>query len=87
MPKTFDPDSQDLEQALLRERVLMARAERRLREHELTRRRTLLILAVVLSSAGVVFASVGEPTAGGALLGGGFFSLAGTILRPWPPRD
>jgi len=84
MRERFDRQSEDPEQALLQEAVLMARAERRLREHELTRRRTLLALAVVLSVAGVVLASVGHPTAGAAVLGGGFFSAAGTFVRQQP---
>lgn len=87
MPETTDQQFEDPEQALLREVVLMARAERRLREHELTRRRILLALAVVLSVAGVVLASAGHPTAGAAVLGGGFFSAAGTFVRPQQPKD
>lgn len=87
MPDTYDRQSEDPEQALVHEMVLMARAERRLREHELTRRRTLLVLAVVLSIAGVVLTSVGHPTAGAAVLGGGFFSAAGTFVRSQAPKS
>lgn len=54
---------------LLWEAVLTERAERRLVEFELTRRRTLLALTIALPIAGAVVALIGEPYAGGGLAG------------------
>jgi hypothetical protein len=59
------------------EDVRTKRAKRRLIEHELTRRRTLLILTVGLTIVGVILALVGEPKAGSDLVGVG----VGAALR------
>lgn len=79
MSESVDPGDPDRE--LQREIVLTARAERRLVEHELTRRRTLLALTVVLPVSGVVLALLGEPYVGGAFVGGGIVSGAATVPR------
>jgi len=73
----------DPRRELQEELVLTIRAERRLREHELTRRRVLLALTVALPIAAVVLALLGEPIVGGVFLGGGLASGAGAI----PPRE
>ena len=64
-----DP-SRELEQEIVR----TVRAERRLREHELTRRRVLLALTVVLPIVGIVLSSLGDPYAGTTFVGGGLLS-------------
>jgi uncharacterized membrane protein len=76
----------DLSRELQQEIILTLRAERRLREHELTRRRTLLVLAVALSLVAVVLASVGHVHASGAIVAGGLASGAAAIPRRTPPR-
>ena len=60
-----DPDT-----AMRWESVLLARAQRRLVEHELTRRRTLLLLTVLLAVAGVVLALARDPALGGLFVSG-----------------
>jgi hypothetical protein len=65
------------EAELQQEVVLTARAERRLVEHELTRRRTLLALTVVLTVVGAVLAILGEPSLGVAFGLGAVASGAG----------
>lgn len=54
----------DLADELGRELLLIVRARRRLLDHELTRRRALLALTVVLALAGLAFLAAGEPTVG-----------------------
>jgi hypothetical protein len=71
VPQTFPHDSgHDLQ----REILLTIRAERRLREHELTRRRVLLVLTVLLVVAGIVLGFLGHLLAGSAFASGGFAS-------------
>jgi hypothetical protein len=71
MSKHTDPLRGDPEQTLREELVLMVRAERRLREHELTRRRALLAVTIALPTAGCVLAALGEPFAAGGLVASG----------------
>lgn len=64
MAGDVDRTSGDPQRELMREVVLTARAERRLIEHELTRRRVLLIVTVALLLAAAALALVGHPYAG-----------------------
>lgn len=73
--RTPDPHTE-----LLWEDVRTKRAKRRLIEHELTRRRTLLILTVGLPIVGVILALFGEPNAGSGLVGVGFLAAGGAAL-------
>jgi hypothetical protein len=81
MEPEVDRDIGDPQQELIREVVRTARAERRLVEHELTRRRTLLVVTVVLPVAGVVLALLGDPYVGGAFVGGAVASGAAALPR------
>jgi fatty acid desaturase len=59
-----DPDTE-----LRWERVRMARARRRLVEHELTQRRVLLALTLALALIAIVAALIGHPSLGGVFGG------------------
>ena len=72
MPRTFPPGDSDRD--LQREILLTFRAERRLREHELTQRRVLLGLTVLLVAAAIVLAFLGHLFVGSAFAGSGFAS-------------
>jgi len=67
---------------VMRELLLAARAERRLREFELTRRRVLLVLTVVCALTAIVVGLAGHEfpalTAGGIGLASG---LVGALAR------
>jgi hypothetical protein len=66
---------------LSREAMLTARAKRRLIEHELTRRRTLLVVTVGSYVLGVILALKGETHAGGALVAAAVASGAAALPR------
>ncbi len=76
-----DDDERDLSKALREEYLKIIRARRGLVEHELTRRRTMLALTVVLSLASVVLAAIGHPLVGGGAAGGAVLSGAATVPR------
>jgi hypothetical protein len=79
MLRTHSPDDSDPD--LQREVLLAVRAERRLREHELTRRRVLLALTVLLVIAGVTLAFLDHPFIGSVFAGGGCASGVAAIPR------
>ena len=79
MPRTFPPGDSDRD--LQREIILTLRAERRLREHELTQRRVLLVLTVFLVLAGIALGFLGHPFVGSAFASGGFVSSVAAIPR------
>lgn len=81
MAGEIEKSNGDVHPALEREAWLMARAERRLIEHELTRRRTLLALTVLLSLLAVILAAIGTPYLGGTLIGGAVAAGAATIPK------
>ena len=70
-PAHTDRQTHDVVETLLHEVVLGARIERRLREHELTRQRALLGLALALCVAGIILSICADPLAGGAAIAGG----------------
>lgn len=72
---------------LLWEVLLAERAKRRLIEHELTRRRTLLVLTVLLPIVGVVLALIGEPYAAGGLAGSGVLVSGVAALQRREERE
>ena len=63
-----------------RERLLMERAERRLKEHALTQQRVFLALIVALSLVGIGLAVCAPPLLGRAVASGGGWALAITAL-------
>jgi hypothetical protein len=65
---------------LLNEDIKRARAERRLVEHELTRRRVLLGLTVLLVLVGVVAFVLHEPMYGAGFVSGGALSCLGSAF-------
>lgn len=79
MPRTFPPGDSDRDTQ--REILLTLRAERRLREHELTQRRVLLVLTVFLVAAAIVLAFLGHLFVGSAFAGSGFASGVAAIPR------
>jgi hypothetical protein len=87
MANEVDRSSSDPHTELMREVVRTVRAERRLIEHELTRRRVLLALTVALPVAGVALAAAGDPYVGGAFVGGGMVSGAAAVPGRFVRRD
>jgi hypothetical protein len=69
MDATGKADREDPDTELRWESVRMARAKRRLVEHELTQRRTLLLLTVMLAIVAIVTALTNGPYVGGAFGG------------------
>lgn len=86
MAGDVDRSARDLLSASQREAVLTARAQRRLVEFELTRRRTLLWLSVALCNVGVILALVGELYAGAPLVTAAVAAAAGAGPRRDQPR-
>jgi hypothetical protein len=71
-----DSDSAD---ELIRELVLIVRAQRRLLDHELTRRRAFLMLSMVFALAGLLFVALGEPAVGVTAFAGATASGSATV--------
>ena len=79
--------TQDPHAELLWEVVLAERAKRRLIEHELTRRRTLLVLTVLLPIVGAVLVLIGEPYAAGGLASSGVLVSGVAALQRREERE
>jgi hypothetical protein len=74
--------SRDSRAEVEQEALLTARGERRLVEHELTRRRVLLALTVAFTIGGFASALFGQPYAAAAFTGGAVASANATASRP-----
>lgn len=80
MAAPYETNSGDLARHLAREAVLTARAERRLVEFELTRRRVLLGLTVFCVFTALLSTALGHPAVAGGAAGFGLLSgVAGAI--------